>query len=78
MAIVLDPVVYGNLLAAELPKPIENEEEFEGMANFLEEFDFAPRELTPEEGALREILAALAEVYEDGPVSDGTAGVETA
>jgi HTH-type transcriptional regulator/antitoxin HigA len=34
------------------------------MADRLEERDFAPRELTPEEVALREILAALVEVYE--------------
>jgi HTH-type transcriptional regulator/antitoxin HigA len=64
MGIVLDPVVYGNLLAAELPKPIENEKEFERMAERLEELDFPSRELTPEEMALREILAALVEVYE--------------
>ncbi len=64
MGIVLDPVVYGNLLAAELPKPIENEKEFERMAERLEELDFPSRDLTPEEVALREILAALVEVYE--------------
>jgi HTH-type transcriptional regulator/antitoxin HigA len=61
---VLDPIVNGNLLAAELPKPIENEEEFERMADRLEELDFGPRELTPEEVALREILAALLGVHE--------------
>jgi HTH-type transcriptional regulator/antitoxin HigA len=64
MGIILDPVVYGNLLAAELPKPIENEKEFERMAERLEELDFPSRNLTPEEVALREILAALVEVYE--------------
>jgi HTH-type transcriptional regulator/antitoxin HigA len=64
MGLVLDPVVYGNLLAAELPKPIENEKEFERMAQRLEELDFPSRDLTPEEVALREILAALVEVYE--------------
>jgi HTH-type transcriptional regulator/antitoxin HigA len=64
MGIILDPVVYGNLLAAELPKPIEIEKEFERMAERLEELDFPSRNLTPEEVALREILAALVEVYE--------------
>jgi HTH-type transcriptional regulator/antitoxin HigA len=64
MGIILDPVVYGNLLAAELPKPIENEKEFERMAERLEELDFTSRNHTPEEVALREILAALVEVYE--------------
>jgi antitoxin component HigA of HigAB toxin-antitoxin module len=64
MGIVLDPVVYGNLLAAELPKPIENEKDFERMAQRLEDLDFSSRDLTPEEVALREILAALVEVYE--------------
>jgi hypothetical protein len=58
-----DDPVYGNLLAAELPKPIENEKESERMAQRLEELDFPSRELTPEEVALREILAALVAVY---------------
>lgn len=61
----LDPVAYGNLLAAELPQPIQNDREFERMVARLEELDFAKRKLTPEEKALREILAALIEVYDD-------------
>jgi HTH-type transcriptional regulator/antitoxin HigA len=61
----LDPVVYGKLLAAELPRPIQNDREFERMAAQLEELDFAKRRLTPEEMALREILAALIEVYDE-------------
>jgi HTH-type transcriptional regulator/antitoxin HigA len=61
----LDPVSYGKLLAAELPKPIQSEREFERMAARLEELDFAKRKLTPEEKALREILAALIEVYDE-------------
>ncbi len=36
------------------------------MAARLEELDFAKRKLTPEEKALREILAALVEVYDEG------------
>jgi HTH-type transcriptional regulator / antitoxin HigA len=61
----LDPVSYGKLLAAELPRPIQNDREFERMASRLEELDFAKRKLTPEEKALREILAALIEVYDE-------------
>jgi len=61
----LDPVAYGNLLAAELPQPIQNDREFERMVARLEELDFARRKLTPEEKALREILAALIEVYDE-------------
>jgi HTH-type transcriptional regulator/antitoxin HigA len=62
----LDPVCYGKLLAAELPQPIQNEREFGRMVARLEELDFAKRKLTPEEKALREILAALIEVYDEG------------
>jgi hypothetical protein len=61
----LDPVAYGNLLAAELPQPIQNDREFDRMVARLEELDFAKRKLTPEENALREILAALIEVYDE-------------
>ena len=53
----LDPVAYGTLLAAELPKPIQNSREFDRMVARLEEMDFAKRKLTPEEDALRELLA---------------------
>ena len=61
----LDPVAYGKLLTAELPRPIQNDREFDSMVARLEELDFAKRKLTPEEKALREILAALIEVYDD-------------
>lgn len=60
----LDPVAYGKLLAAELPKPIQTARDFDRMVAQLEEMDFAKRKLTPEEEALREILAALIEVYD--------------
>src|ERR1700735_5622244 len=65
MGVTLDPVVYGKLLAAELPKPIENDKEFDRAVERLEEFDFPARRLTPEQTALREILAALIDVYEE-------------
>jgi HTH-type transcriptional regulator/antitoxin HigA len=61
----LDPVAYGKLLASELPKPIQNGREFDRMVARLEEMDFAKRKLTPEEEALREVLAALVEVYDE-------------
>jgi HTH-type transcriptional regulator / antitoxin HigA len=61
----LDPVAYGKLLAAELPQPIQNDREFDRMVMRLEALDFAKRKLTPEEKALREILAALIEVYDE-------------
>jgi len=61
----LDPVSYGKLLAAELPRAIQNNREFERMVARLEELDFAKRKLTPEEKELREILAALIEVYDE-------------
>jgi HTH-type transcriptional regulator/antitoxin HigA len=68
MGITLDPVVYGKvaygkLLAAELPKPIENDKEFDRAVERLEELDFPSHELTPEETALREVLAALIDRY---------------
>ena len=62
----LDPIAYGKLLAAELPQPIQNDREFDRMTARLEALDFAKRKLTPEEKALREILAALIEVYDEG------------
>jgi HTH-type transcriptional regulator/antitoxin HigA len=61
----LDPVAYGKLLATELPQPIQNDREFDSMVVRLEELDFAKRKLTQEAQALREILAALIEVYDD-------------
>jgi HTH-type transcriptional regulator/antitoxin HigA len=61
----LDPVFCDKLLAAELPWPIQTERQFDRMVARLEELDFAKRELTPEEKALRESLAALIEVYDE-------------
>lgn len=63
MGLTLDPVVYGKLLAEELPKPIEDDAEFDRMVARLEDLDFPERELTAEETALREILAALIDIY---------------
>ena len=60
-----DPVAYGKLLASELPKPIKNDREFDRMVVRLEELDFPSRNLTPEEEALRDVLAALIDVYDE-------------
>ena len=66
MGLNLDPVVYGKLLATELPKPIENDDEFDRMVARLENPDFADRQLTPEETALREVLSTLIDAYGEG------------
>jgi HTH-type transcriptional regulator/antitoxin HigA len=49
----------------ELPQPIQNGREFDRMVARLQELDFASRKLTREEKALREVLAALIEVYDE-------------
>jgi HTH-type transcriptional regulator / antitoxin HigA len=61
----LDPIAYGKLLALELPRPIQNGREFDRMVARLEELDFSKLKLTREKEALREILAALIEVYDE-------------
>lgn len=65
MGLNFDPVAYGKLLAAELPKPIENDKEFDRMVSRLEELDFADRQLTPEETALRQVLSILIDAYSE-------------
>jgi len=47
----LDPVAYGKLLAAELPKPILSDREVDRMVARLEELDFAKRKLTMTTGS---------------------------
>ncbi len=59
-----DPAVYGRLLASELPRLPENETEYDRIVERMEALDFPPRQLTPEESALRQLLAALVQVYE--------------
>jgi HTH-type transcriptional regulator / antitoxin HigA len=61
----LDPVAYGKLLAAELPKAIETDEEFDRAVERLEALDFRDHRLTPEEEALRDLLAVLVKTYDD-------------
>jgi len=61
----LDPIAYGKLLASELPRPIQSDREFVRMVARLEALDFSKQKLTREEKALREVLAALIEVYDE-------------
>lgn len=60
----IDPAVYGRLLATELPKAAENDAEYQRLVEKLEALDFPGQPLTPEESALRDVLAALIQVYE--------------
>ena len=55
---------YGRLLATELPKAAENEAEYQRLVEKLEALDFPAQPLSPEESALRDVLAALIQVYE--------------
>ena len=64
MSTAIDPVAYGRLLAAELPKKIANDEEFDRAVERLEALSFAGRELSPEERAYDELLAILIEDYD--------------
>ncbi|MBZ5623734.1 MAG: helix-turn-helix domain-containing protein [Acidobacteriia bacterium] len=60
----INPTKYGKLLLKTLPKVIESDEEFDRMAELLEELDFK-RNATAEEEALAELLAKLIEAYDD-------------
>ena len=62
---VINPDRYGRLLAKTLPKVIETEEEFDRMVARLEDLEFAEGQCTPEEHALRELLARLIQDYDD-------------
>ncbi len=59
-----NPAVYSQLLAAESPRAIMNDEELQMMADKLEALDFMDRPPTPEEAAYRDVLAALVEAYD--------------
>ena len=62
--ISLDPVKYGHLCKTVLPKVIENDREFDRFVAFMESLDRKAR-LTPEENALRNLLAELIQHYDD-------------
>lgn len=59
----LNPAKYGRLCAHALPKVIETDEEFDRMAERLEELDRKPNP-TAEERALSGLLAKLIEDYD--------------
>ncbi len=61
----IDPIAYGRLLAAELPQPIRNARDFDRVVVRLEELEFPSHPISAEEEALREILAALIEAYDE-------------
>jgi len=61
---ILDPVEYGRLCAAALPKAIESDEEFDRLAAAMEELDFKENP-TPEEETLSALLMVLIQDYDD-------------
>ena len=61
----LNPAKYGRLLSKARPKVIETGDELDQSVAQLEQLDFAKRQLTPEEEALRQLLARLIEDDDD-------------
>ena len=61
---ILDEKRYGHLLAEALPRVIERDNEFDRAVAQLERLDFAGRDLSTEELALRRLLARLIEDYD--------------
>jgi HTH-type transcriptional regulator/antitoxin HigA len=64
----LNPAKYGRLCAAVVPKVIETDAEFDRLVEAMESLDRKP-EATPEEGALRDLLAKLIKDYDDSHFS---------
>lgn len=64
----LNPSKYGRLCAAITPKIIESDEEFDRLVQAMESLDRKPR-ATPEEAALRDLLARLIQDYDDSHYS---------
>jgi HTH-type transcriptional regulator / antitoxin HigA len=60
---VLNSARYGRLCAAVLPKVIETDDEFDHLVDAMEALDGKAR-LTPEEAALRRLLAHLIQDYD--------------
>jgi HTH-type transcriptional regulator / antitoxin HigA len=63
--ITVSPRKYASLLTKALPKVIETDAELEHFAEMLESLDRSERGLTPEEKALRNLLARLVQDYDD-------------
>ena len=59
-----DPIEYGRLCGAIMPKAIESDGEFDRLAALMEELDFK-EDPTPEEEALAAMLAVLIRDYDD-------------
>ena len=60
----ISPAKYGKLLARTLPQVIETREEFDRLVQAMEALD-RQETLTPEEHALRKLLAYLIQEYDD-------------
>ncbi len=70
----IDATKYARLLGRALPKVIETDEEFDRMVALLEELSVPERELSPEEGALAQLLQKLITDYDDKhyPIPDAS------
>lgn len=60
----LNPVKYGRLCAAAVPKVIETDDEFDRLVEVMESLDRKPRP-TAEEAVLRALLEKLIRDYDD-------------
>jgi HTH-type transcriptional regulator/antitoxin HigA len=60
----LNPTKHGRLCAAVIPKVIETVDEFDRLVDVMESLDRKPKP-TPEEAALRALLAKLIRDYDD-------------
>jgi len=64
VTVTLNALRYGKLCAAVIPKVIENDREFDRMAEELERFTFK-RNATPEENVLAQLIERLIQDYDD-------------
>jgi HTH-type transcriptional regulator/antitoxin HigA len=64
MAVAINEVAYGKLLAKALPRVIQTEEENGMMVAALEKLDTRSRPLTPEEEKLAELMSVLVQQFE--------------
>lgn len=73
MTIIIDKILYSNLLAEITPQVIETEEEYDRILAIVERFTFS-KILTPEERVLLKLLVQLIETYESEmyPIDEST------
>src|ERR1035438_9676254 len=64
----LNPAKYGRVCAVVVPKVIETDGEFDRLVEVMESLDRKP-EATPEEAAVRDLLAKLIKDYDDSHYS---------